>query len=158
MSGLKLLYKNEMLKQPFFIVIIYPLNFYRFAHMQTRKLCILSRKLHAVSVFVSYTPFSDNIFRQTNTPFSQNRQYPTPFYLSVLYYHGNPWLLRESILLPDSTIFSPIATFSAASKNTKIGVHHPPWWTPPSLKNLDFKPFFHTFACEYSNSYGIISE
>ncbi len=118
---------------------------------------IQTRKLHAVSVFVSYPPFSDNIFRQTNTPFSQNRQYPTPFYLSVLYYHGNPWLLRESILLPDSTIFSPIAILSAASKNKKIGVHHPPWWTPPSLKNLDFKPFFHTFACEYPNSYGINS-
>ena len=80
---------------------------------------IQTRKLHAVSVFVSYPPVSDIIFRQTNTPFSQNRQYPTPFYLSALYYHGNPWLLRESILLPDSTIFSPIAILSAASKNTK---------------------------------------
>ena len=80
---------------------------------------IQTRKLHAVSVFVSYPPFIDSIFRQTNTPFSQNRQYPTPFYLSVLYYHGNPRLLRESILLPDSTIFSPIAILSAASKNTK---------------------------------------
>ncbi len=105
-------------------------------------------------MFVSYPPFFNSIFRQANTPFSQNRQYPTPFYLSVLYYHGNPGLLRESILLPDSTIFSPIAILSAASKNTKIGVHHP----PPSLKNLDFKPFFNTFACEYPNSYGIISE
>ena len=119
---------------------------------------IQTRKLHAVSVFVSYPPFIDSIFRQTNTPFSQNCQYPTPFYLSVLYYHGNPWLLRESILLPDSTIFAPIAILSAASKNTKIGIHHPPWWTPPNLKNLDFKPFFNTFACEYPNSYGIISE
>ena len=27
-----------------------------------------------------------------------------------------------------------------------------------ALKSLDFKPFFHTFACEYPNSYGIISE
>ena len=35
-------------------------------------------------------------------------------------------VLRESILLPDSTIFSPIAILSAASKNKKIGVHHPP--------------------------------
>ena len=116
----------------------------------------LSRKLRAVSVFVSYPPFFNSIFRQTNTLFRKNRQYPTPFYLSTLYYHGNPWLLRESILLPDSTIFPPIAILSAASKNTKIGVHHPPWWTPPSLKNLDFKPFFNTFACEYPNSYGII--
>ena len=80
---------------------------------------IQTRKLHAVSVFVSYPPFFNSIFRQANTPFSQNRQYPTPFYLSVLYYHGNPWLLRESILLPDSTIFAPIAILSAASKNTK---------------------------------------
>ncbi len=119
---------------------------------------IQTRKLHAVSVFVSYPPFFDSIFRQANTPFSQNRQYPTPFYLSVLYYHGNPGLLRESILLPDSTIFSPIAILSAASKNKKIGTHHPPWWTPPSLKTLDFKPFFNTFACEYPKSYGIISE
>ena len=70
-------------------------------------------------MFVSYPPFFNSIFRQTNVPFSQNRQYLTPFYLSVLYYHGNPRLLRESILLPDSTIFSPIAILSAASKNTK---------------------------------------
>ena len=49
-----------------------------------------TRKLHAVSVFVSYPPFFDSIFRQTNTPFNQNRQYPTPFYLPVLCYHGNP--------------------------------------------------------------------
>ena len=32
-------------------------------------------------------------------------------------------------------------------KTPKSGVHHPPWWTPPSLKTLDFKPFFNTFAC-----------
>ena len=87
---------------------------------------IQTRKLRAVSVFVLYLPFIDSIFRQANTPFSQNRQYPTPFYLSVLYYHGNPRLLRESILLPDSTIFSPIAILSAALKNTKNGVHQPP--------------------------------
>ena len=80
---------------------------------------IQTRKLQAVSVFVSYPPFFNSIFRQTNTPFTQNRQYPTPFYLSVLYYHGNPRLLRDSILLPDSTIFSPIAMLSAALKNTK---------------------------------------
>ena len=41
-----------------------------------------TRKLHAVSVFVSYPPFFDSIFRQTNTPFNQNRQYPTPFTFS----------------------------------------------------------------------------
>ena len=135
------------------------LPIYNHAKLQTiTETHIQTRKLRAVSVFVSYPPFFNSIFHQANTPFSQNRQYPTPFYLSVLYYHGNPWLLRESILLPDSTILSPIATLSAACKNKKIGVHHPPWWTPPSLKTLDFKPFFHTFACEYPNSYGIISE
>ena len=124
----------------------YSIGIYKFC-IQTGKTAVLSRKLRAVSVFVSYPPFFNSIFRQANTPFSQNRQYPTPFYLSVLYYHGNPGLLRDSILLPDSTIFSPIAILSAASKNTKIGAHHPPWWTPPSLKTLDFKPFFNTFAC-----------
>ena len=41
-------------------------------------------------------------------------------------------------------------------KTRKSGVHHPPWWTPPSLKTLDFKPFFNTFACKYPKSYGII--
>ena len=82
--------------------------------------------MQTVSVYVSYPSYFNSIFRQANTPFSQNRQYPTPFYLSVLYYHGNPRLLRESILLPDSMIFSPIATLSAASKNQKIGAHHPP--------------------------------
>ena len=51
--------------------------------------------------------------------FHKNQQYPTPFYLSVLYYHGNPRLLRESILLPDSMIFFPIAMLSAVLKNTK---------------------------------------
>ena len=105
-----------MLKQPFFIVIIYPLNFYRFAHIKHGNSAyyhakpIQTRKLHAVSVFVSNSPFFDNIFRQANTPFTQNQQYPTPFYLSVLYYHGNPRLLRESILLPVNTQ-NPMASF-----------------------------------------------
>ena len=94
---------------------------------------IQTRKLRAVSVFVSYLPFIDSIFHQANTPFSQNRQYPTPFYLSVLYYHGNPGLLRESILLPDSTIFSPIAILSATSKNTKK-------WGSPTIPVNPTKP------------------
>ena len=111
--------------------------------------------IYILTSFVSYSPFFNSIFRHTNTLFHKNQQYPTPFYLSVLYYHGNPWLLRESILLPDSTIFSPIAILSAASKTQKREAHHPPWWTPPSLKNLDFKPFSDTFACKYPNSYGI---
>ena len=113
---------------------------------------IQTRKLRTVSVFVSYPPFFNSIFRQTNTSFTQNRQYPTPFYLSVLYYHGNPWLLRDSILLPDSTIFPPIAILSAASKNIKIGVHQPLRWTPLHSKSLDFKPFLNTFAYEYQMS------
>ena len=93
---------------------------YEHAKLQTiTETHIQTRKLRAVSVFVSYPPFSNSIFRQPNTLFRKNQQYPTPFYLSTLYYHGNPGLLRESILLPDSTIFSPIAPLSAASKNTK---------------------------------------
>ena len=72
------------------------LSFFNFSVYYHSKLHIITethiqtRKLRAVSVFVSYPPFFNSIFRQTNTPFSQNRQYPTPFYLSVLYYHGNP--------------------------------------------------------------------
>ena len=83
--------------------------FYRFTHIQTWKLCILARKLPAGfrANTGSYrvciiSPFFNSIFRQANTPFSQNRQYPAPFYLSVLYYHGNYRLLRDSILLPDN--------------------------------------------------------
>ena len=90
---------------------------------------IQTRKLHAVSVFVSYPPFIDSIFCQPNTLFRKNRQYPTPFYLSVLYYHGNPRLLRESILLPDSTIFALIAILSAASRHKKS------WGPPPTVMN-----------------------
>ena len=36
--------KKRAIEQPFFLVIIYPFIFYRFSHIQTRKLCILSRK------------------------------------------------------------------------------------------------------------------
>ena len=119
--------KKEPLNSPFPPANIF--HFFVYYHAKPHIITethIQTRKLWAVSVFVSYPPFFNIIFRQTNTPFSQNRQYPTPFYLSALYYHGNPGLLRESILLPDSTIFSPIAILSAASKNTKIGAHHPP--------------------------------
>ncbi len=109
---------------------------YRLTHVLLRNLLYyhenfphVSMIIHKVSVFVSYPPFFNTIFRQANPSFSQNRQYPTPFYLSALYYHGNPGLLRESILLPDSTIFSPIAILSAASKNTKK------WGPPPTVMN-----------------------
>ena len=105
--------RKRTAKQPFssryhFLFFLYTITE---THIQTRK-------LRAVSVLVSYPPFFNSIFRQANTSFSQNRQYPTPFYLSVLYYHGNPRLLRDSILFPDSTIFPPIAILSAALKNT----------------------------------------
>ena len=86
---------------------------------------IQTRKLRAVSVFVPYPPFFNSIFRQANTPFNQNRQYPTPFYLSVLYYHGNPGLLRESILLPDSTIFPQSPSYQRHLKTRKNEVHQP---------------------------------
>ena len=101
-------------------LIFFNFSVYYHAKLQTiTETHIQTRKLRAVSVFVSYPPFFNSIFRHANTLFHKNRQYPTPFYPSVLYYHGNPWLLRESILLPDSTIFSPIAMLSAALKNTK---------------------------------------
>ena len=114
-----------------------PLPFFNFsvyyhAKLQTiTETPIQTRKLHAVSVFVSYPPFFNSIFRQANTPFSQNRQYPTPFYPSVLYYHGNPRLLRESILLPDSTIFSPIAPLGGGFKS-----EHPLCRLPQIFKPL----------------------
>ena len=134
-------YRKRANNQPFSHIVTYPFSFYRFSHIRTREPLYYHENSHRVSViiqvvtvFVSYPTYFNNIFRQANTPFSQNRQYPTPFDLSVLYYHGNPWLLRESILLPDSTIFAPIAILSAASKNKKNGAHHPPWWTPPNLK------------------------
>ena len=133
------------------------LPIYNHAKLQTiTETHIQTRKLRAVSVFVSYPPFFNSIFHQANTPFSQSRQYPTPFYLSTIYYHGNPRLLRESILLPDSTIFAPIAILSAASKNKKLGSTTHRDEPHQTSKSLDFKPFFHTFACEYQNSYGII--
>ena len=66
--------------------------------------------LKSKKLFVSYTPFSNSIFRHADTLFCKNQQYPTPFYLSTLYYHGTPRLLRESILLPDSTKI-PMALF-----------------------------------------------
>ena len=131
--------KNE--KKGHWTTLFLPLTFFNFsvyyhAKLQTiTETHIQTRKLRAVSVFVSYPPFFNSIFRQANTSFSQNRQYPTPFYLFALYYHGNPWLLPDSILLPDSTIFSPIAILSAASKTQKK--RGPPTTpvNPSTLKN-----------------------
>ncbi len=107
-------------------------HFSIFLYTITQNCCIITethiqtRKLRAVSVFISYPPFFNSIFRQANTTFSQNRQYPTPFYFSVLYYHGNPRLLRESILLPDSTIFPLSPSYHRHQKTQKWGAHHPP--------------------------------
>ena len=54
----------------------------------------------------------------------QKRAIEHPFSPAIIfnfsvYYHGNSWLLPESILLPDSTIFPPIAILSAALKKHK---------------------------------------
>ena len=54
-------------------------------------------------------------------------------------------------------IFPLSPSYQRHLKTRKNGVHQPFQWTPPSLKSLDFKPFFNTFACEYPNSYGINS-
>ena len=128
--------KKEPLHSPFPCLSFFNFSVYYHAKPHTiTETHIQTRKLHAVSVFVLYPPFFSNIFRQTNTPFSQNRQYPTPFYLSTLYYHGNPRLLRESILLPDSTIFSPIAILSAASKKNEKGGPPPTVMNPTKPQN-----------------------
>ena len=96
-SGTKrLFFRSEKQKRSYRTALFPLLPFFNFSVYYHAKLHIITethiqtRKLRAVSVFVSYPPFFNSIFRQANTPFSQNRQYPTPFYLSVLYYHGNP--------------------------------------------------------------------
>ena len=43
-------------------------------------------------------------------------------------------------------------------KNQKLGSTTHRDEPHETSKSLDFKPFFNTFACEYPNSYGIISE
>ena len=71
------------------------------------------------------SPILRQHFQPNLYPFPQKKQYPAPFCFSALYNHGNPRLLRDSILLPDSTIFSPIAPLSAASKkHQKVGFTH----------------------------------
>ena len=85
---------------------------------------------------------------QTNRRNSKQTRKLLYYHAKLGYYHGNCRLLRDSIK------HRPIAPLSAALKSTKNGVHQPPWWTPPSLKSLDFKPFFHTFACEHPNVVG----
>jgi len=75
------------------------LPFYPYANTETlhiiTKTHIQTRKLHAVSVFISYSPYFNSIFRQANTLFRKSHQYPTPFYLSAIYYHGTPGLLHS---------------------------------------------------------------
>ena len=61
-------------------------------------------------------------------------------------YHGNPWLLRGSILLPDSIIPSQSPRYQRYQKSPKKEAHQSLRWTPPSPKCLDFKPFLYTFV------------
>ena len=84
------------------------------------------------------------------------------FFKFSVYYHAKPHTITETPGFCVKVYFCLIVQFSPQSplyqrhpKTQKSGVHHSPWWTPPSLKNLDFKPFFNTFACSYPNSYGI---
>ena len=131
-------WKAKKSHQPALVLPLIFFNFTVYYHAKPHIITethIQTRKLWAVSVFVLYPPFFNSIFSQTATLFRKNRQYPTPFYLSVLYYHGNPGLLRESILLPDSTIFAPIAILSAASKNTKKRGPPPTVMNPTNPKN-----------------------
>ena len=112
--------KKEPLNNPFpryhFSIFLYTI---------TQNLCIITephiqtRKLRAVSVFISYPPFSNSLFRQIIMPFTKNPHYPTPFYLSATYYHGNPGLLRESILLPDSRILLQSPSYQRHQKRKK---------------------------------------
>ena len=131
-------WKAKKSHQPALVLPLIFFNFTVYYHAKPHIITethIQTRKLRTVSVFVLYPPYFNSIFSQTATLFRKNRQYPTPFYLSVLYYHGNPGLLRESILLPDSTIFAPIAILSAASKNTKKRGPPPTVMNPTNPKN-----------------------
>ena len=54
---------------------IFNFSVYYHAKLQTiTETHIQTRKLRAISVFISYPPFFNSIFRQANTPFSQNQQ------------------------------------------------------------------------------------
>ncbi len=82
-------YAAKIHKQNIIHYFIYILQITNFAnnYENSQRVSVI---IQAVSVFVSYLPYYNSIFRQTNTSFSQNRQYPTPFYFSVIYYHKKP--------------------------------------------------------------------
>ena len=144
----------ESKKEPLTVLALL-LTFFNFSVYYHAKLYtitethIQTRKLRAVSVLVSYPPSFNSIFRQTDTLFRKNHQYPTPFYLSVLYYHGNPGLLRESILLPDSTIFPLSPSYQRHPKTPK---NRGP---PPTVMNpTELYPLSRTFWVFSIHHYG----
>ena len=105
--------KKELLISPFLTLLFFNFSVYYHAKLQTiTETHIQTRKLRAISVFLSYPPFS-TAFSVKLIPFSQKPPIPYTF-LQVRFI-----LSRKPRLLPDSTIFSPIAILSAASKNTK---------------------------------------
>ena len=57
--------QKRAIEQPFCRIVIYPLNSYRFTHIRTRKLCILSRKplyYHENSLSVSVIIWAVSVF------------------------------------------------------------------------------------------------
>ena len=118
---------------------------------------IQTRKLWAVSVFVSYPPFFNIIFRQTNTPFSQNRQYPTPFTFPLYTITETPDFCVKVYFCLIVRFFPLSPSYQRHPKTKKLGSTTHRDEPHQTSKSLDFKPFFHTFACEYPNSYGINS-
>ena len=94
-----------------------------------------------------------------NTPFPS-----LSFFNFSVYYHAKLQTIMETPDFCVKVYFCLIVRFFPQSpsyqrhlKTRKNGVHQPFQCTPPSLKTLDFKPFFNTFACEYPKSYGINS-
>ena len=82
------------------------------------------------------------------------------------YYHGNSYTITQnSDTITETPDFCLIVRFLPQSpsyqrhpKNQKLGPTTHRDEPHQTSKSLDFKPFFNTFACEYPNSYGIISE
>ncbi len=153
-----------MLKQPFFIVIIYPLNFYRFAHIQTRKLCILSRKLIYKHENSEQFPCLYYI-THFSTTFSVKLIHLSAKTANILHLFTFPfYTITET---PDFCVkvyfclivrFLPLSpSYQRHPKTKKLGSTTHRDEPHQTSKSLDFKPFFHTFACEYPNSYGINS-
>ena len=73
------------------------------------------------------------------------------FHAKLGYYHGNPRLLRDSIILLQSPSYQRRTKHKKVRSTTRRDEPH------QTSKSLDFKPFFHTFACKYPKSYGINS-